>query len=208
MYSVVLQGFMIGLAYVAPIGMQNAYVIQSATTLRRKEALLVALITIFFDVTLALACFFGVGLLLEAVSWLRLALLGLGSLAVAYIGTGLLFSKHEGIKETSLKTNWLAIISMCFTVTWLNPQAIIDGTMLLSGFRASLESSLGYYFIAGVALASMSWFLGLTLTVSQFSHKMTPKVLTWINRVCGVVIIFFALKLAYMFVVASGIFSA
>lgn len=201
MYGMVLQGFMIGLAYVAPIGMQNAYVIQSATMLKRREALLVALITIFFDVTLALACFFGIGLLLEAVSWLRMALLGLGSIAVAYIGVGLLLSKHEGMKTAELKTNWLAIIGMCFTVTWFNPQAIIDGTMLLSGFRASLEASSGYYFIGGVALASMSWFLGLTLLVGQFSHKMTAQVLTWINRICGVVILIFALKLAYMFII-------
>lgn len=200
MYSIVLQGFMVGLAYVAPIGMQNAYVIQSATMLKRREAVLVALITIFFDVTLALACFFGVGLLLEAVSWLRLALLGLGSMAVAYIGMGLLLSKHEGMKATALKTNWMAIITMCFTVTWLNPQAIIDGTMLLSGFRASLEASVGYFFIGGVALASITWFLSLTLLVGQFSHKMTAQVLTWINRICGMVILGFAVKLAIMFV--------
>lgn len=205
MFNFLLQGFMIGLAYVAPIGMQNAYVIQSAAQLKQKDALKVACITIFFDVTLALACFFGVGLLLGAITWLRLALLGLGSLAVAYIGTGLLLSRHEGIEPTTLKSSWLSVVGMCFTVTWLNPQAIIDGTMLLSGFRASLESASGYYFITGVTLASATWFVGLSMTVNRFSHKMTPKVLTLINKVCGVVILGFALKLAYMFIRTSGI---
>ena len=46
-----------GLAYVAPIGLQNLFVINSALTHTRKCALLTALIVIFFDVTLALACF-------------------------------------------------------------------------------------------------------------------------------------------------------
>lgn len=54
-----LQGLALGLAYVAPIGMQNLFVINSALTQTRLRALATALIVIFFDVTLALACFFG-----------------------------------------------------------------------------------------------------------------------------------------------------
>ena len=50
-----LQGLTMGLAYVAPIGLQNLFVINSALTHTRKCALLTALIVIFFDVTLALA---------------------------------------------------------------------------------------------------------------------------------------------------------
>ena len=60
-----LQGLTIGLAYVAPIGMQNLFVINAALTQPRRRALLTALIVVFFDVTLALACFFGVGALME-----------------------------------------------------------------------------------------------------------------------------------------------
>ena len=60
-----LQGLTMGLAYVAPIGLQNLFVINSALTHTRKCALLTALIVIFFDVTLALACFFGVGAVMQ-----------------------------------------------------------------------------------------------------------------------------------------------
>lgn len=52
-----IQGLTMGLAYVAPIGLQNLFVINSALTHPRRRALLTALIVIFFDVTLALACF-------------------------------------------------------------------------------------------------------------------------------------------------------
>ena len=55
------QGLAIGLAYVAPIGMQNLFVINTALTQPRRRALLTALIVIFFDITLALFCFFGIG---------------------------------------------------------------------------------------------------------------------------------------------------
>ena len=53
-----------GLAYVAPIGAQNLFVIQSAIGQKRSRAFLTALIVVFFDVTLALACFFGIGALI------------------------------------------------------------------------------------------------------------------------------------------------
>lgn len=42
------QGFTMGLAYAAPIGLQNLFVINSALTNTRRRALLTALIVIFF----------------------------------------------------------------------------------------------------------------------------------------------------------------
>ena len=64
--NIFLQGLTMGLAYVAPIGMQNLFVINSALTNKRKRALLTALIVIFFDITLSLACFFGIGTIMQA----------------------------------------------------------------------------------------------------------------------------------------------
>ena len=70
-----LQGITMGLAYVAPIGLQNLFVINTALTQKRSRAYLTALIVIFFDVTLALACFFGVGTIMEKSKLLELAIL-------------------------------------------------------------------------------------------------------------------------------------
>ncbi len=195
MGQILLQGFLVGLAYVAPIGMQNAYVINSAAKFTKGKSIQVALITIFFDISLALSCFFGIGLLLLRFKFLEQIILGVGSIAVCYIGYSLLKSKSEGIGESDLKTSLLATVAMCFTVTWFNPQAIIDGTMLVGGFKASLSPEQGYWFISGVALASMTWFMSLALLVNKFRHLMTAKVLTNVNRVCGVVIIYFGIRI-------------
>lgn len=96
-----LQGLTMGLAYVAPIGLQNLFVINSALTHTRKRALLTALIVILFDVTLA--------------------------------------------------------------------------------------------------LASCLWFTELTLLISLFSDNFTSKTLVVINKVCGVIIVFYGCKLLYSF---------
>ena len=64
--AIYLRGLMMGLAYVAPIGTQNLFVINTAVTQQRKKAFATAAIVAFFDISLSLACFFGVGALMEA----------------------------------------------------------------------------------------------------------------------------------------------
>ena len=189
-----LQGLTMGLAYVAPIGLQNLFVINSALTNTRRRALLTALIVIFFDVTLALACFFGVGAIMERYQWLQMAILLAGSVIVIFIGIGLLRAKAEELDRSGGAMSIRKTISSACVVTWFNPQAIIDGTMMLGAFHVTLPGSQSIPFISGVALASCLWFTGVTLLISIFSDKFNTKVLRAINLVCGVVILFYGGK--------------
>ena len=194
------QGLTMGLAYVAPIGLQNLFVINSALTQSRRRAFLTALIVMFFDITLALACFFGIGALMEHYSWLEKAVLLVGSLIVLYIGVGLVRAKAEELDRSQTVTSiWKTITSAC-VVTWFNPQALIDGTMMLGAFRVTLPAAQSILFIVGVALASCLWFSGVTVLISAFADKFNAKVLRWINIICGVVILFYGCKLLVHFV--------
>ena len=196
-----LQGLTIGLAYVAPIGLQNLFVINSALTQKRVRAYLTALIVTFFDVTLMLACFFGVGALMERFRWLQLAILLVGSLIVCWIGIGLLRSKATlDTSRANVNVSVLQLAGKACVVTWFNPQALIDGTMLFGAFHASLPAGLELPFVLGAASASILWFSGITTLITLFSAKFNDKVLRWINIVCGCVIIFYGLKLLYNFV--------
>lgn len=195
-----LQGITMGLAYVAPIGLQNLFVINTALTQKRSRAYLTALIVIFFDVTLALACFFGVGTIMEKSKLLELAILLVGSIIVIYIGIGLLRSKGSMDSSTDVNVPILKVITTACVVTWFNPQAIIDGSMMLGAFRASLPKEEGLKFIAGVTSASCLWFTGITTFISVFSSKFTDKILRGINIVCGAVIVFYGMKLFYTFI--------
>ena len=93
--EIYLQGLTMGLAYVAPIGLQNLFVINTALTQPKKRVYATALIVIFFDVTLGLACFFGIGALMKASIWLEMIVLLVGSLIVIWIGIGLIRSKDD-----------------------------------------------------------------------------------------------------------------
>ena len=202
--NIYLQGLTMGLAYVAPIGLQNLFVINTALTQKRSRVYLTALIVIFFDITLGLACFLGVGALMQALPWLQKVILGIGSLIVIWIGIGLLRSKAsmEGGRDVNIPI-WKVISTAC-VVTWFNPQAIIDGTMMLGAFRASLPVGSDVFFICGFASASVLWFLGISTVISLFSARFTNKVLNIINKVCGVVIIFYGCKLAWSFLKLMG----
>ena len=202
--NIYLQGLTMGLAYVAPIGLQNLFVINTALTQRRSRVYLTALIVIFFDITLGLACFLGVGALMSALPWLQKVILGIGSLIVIWIGIGLLRSKAsmDGGRDVNVPI-WKVISSAC-VVTWFNPQAIIDGTMMLGAFRASLPAGTDAFFIGGFASASILWFLGISTVISLFSAKFNEKILNIINKVCGVVIIFYGCKLLWSFVQLMG----
>ena len=190
-----LQGIIMGLAYVAPIGMQNLFVINGALAHNRKQAVLVGLTVAFFDVTLAFSCFFGIGAIIDYYRWLRAFVLLIGSLIVTYIGISLFQAKAEDNREEAPALSIRKMVTSAFVVTWFNPQALIDGTMMLGAFRVSLPVDYAQYFIIGVALASFIWFNGLAIVVSFSGNFIKGKTLRYINRVCGGVIIIYGLGL-------------
>lgn len=193
-----IQGLTLGLAYVAPIGMQNLFVINSAFTQPRWRALLTALIVIFFDITLAMACFFGIGLIMQKYAAVQMAMLFIGGLVVVYIGISLLKSSVRqigGAQQMPLgKTVWQACV-----VTWFNAQAVIDGTMLLGAFKATMNHAQSLHFLFGVISASCLWFISLALIVSLAGSLITPRTLNLINKICGTVIIIYDIKLFWHF---------
>lgn len=198
--NVYLQGLTMGLAYVAPIGLQNLFVINSALTQKRSRVYLTALIVIFWDISLGVSCFLGAGALMQALPWLQKVILCVGSLIVVWIGIGLLRSRAslEGGRDVNVPV-W-KLVTSAFVVTWLNPQAIIDGTMMLGAFRATLPAGSDVPFICGFGSASILWFLTVSTVVSILGSKFNEKILNIINKVCGAVIIFYGCKLLYSFI--------
>lgn len=205
--DIYLQGLTMGLAYVAPIGLQNLFVINTALTQPKKRVYATAFIVIFFDVTLGLACFFGIGAIMSASSILEMIVLAIGSLIVIWIGLGLVRSKEDSLdKGKDVNVPIAKVITTACVVTWFNPQALIDGSMMLGAFKATLPAGTDFLFVSGFASASVLWFLTVSTVISLFSAKFTPKALRIINIVCGAVVIFYGIKLLWNFIqIVSGI---
>lgn len=128
MIPIYLQGLSLGLAYVAPIGMQNLFVINSAMSRKLTRAIATALIVISWDISLGIACFLGAGALMEALPWLQKIVLGAAGLLVIYIGIGLIRSKADLSGGKDVNQPLWKIICSAFIVTWLNR---VCGTVII-----------------------------------------------------------------------------
>ena len=203
MYTYFFQGLTMGLAYLAPIGMQNLFVINSALNDSRKRAFLTAIIVACFDISLSLSCFYGIGSIMEKYDFVKLAILLIGSIVVIKIGISLLKSRAENVKRDKSSMPIGKTITSACVVTWFNPQAIIDGTTMLGAFHVTLLSSQALPFMSGIISASFLWFTGLIFIISIFSKifrgNNSSKIMTAVNRVCGIVIIIYGLNLLKVF---------
>ncbi|MDR1835998.1 MAG: LysE family transporter [Fusobacteriaceae bacterium] len=195
-----LQGLTMGLAYVAPIGMQNMYIMNSALTRTTKMAYVTAFIVLAFDVTLTFAGYFGMGTILETWPVTRLVVLLVGSLLVIYTGISLLRDKGNADRKVDVNIPLLKIATSAFAVSWLNPPAVIGTTMLFGATRASLPPGTAKFFLWGVISASCIWFTGLTTLLHFFQKRFSPKIIRWINILSGIILIFYGGKLFLQFV--------
>lgn len=193
-----------GLAYLAPIGMQNLFVINSALNDSVKRAFLTAVIVAIFDISLSASCFYGIGSVMEKYESVKLVILLVGSAVVIKIGISLLKGRAESIKKKGSSMPIGKTITSACVVTWFNPQAIIDGTLMLGAFHVTMLSSQALPFMSGIISASFLWFTGLIFVISLFGRLFgrccdSSKVMTAVNRICGVVIIVYGLNLLKVF---------
>jgi L-lysine exporter family protein LysE/ArgO len=196
----ILQGFIFGIAYVAPIGAQNLFVINISANNDIKYILKSVFIIVFFDISLALACFIGVGIIFDIIPVLKNILLCIGCLVITFMGIRLIINKNEiKYNEQNKQLSLFKIIGLSFSVAWLNPQAIIDGTMLFGGIRSSLLENSANLFITGVCIASMLWFTALAIITNKILDKF-KRIIKYINKICGMILIIYGIKLGIIFI--------
>ena len=191
-----LQGLLVGLATFAPIGMQNLFIINTALVQPLPRILLTITIIGLFDMTLSTAAFYGIGALLKAWPVFNLIILIAGGLLVAYLGYKT-FKTTPSLKKVDTNIPIKNILLMALLVTWGNPQAVIDASMMLGAFRANLPAESIYHFFFGFLAMTPIWFGFLAGTMYVLAKKIKISHLVWINRVCGTVLIIYGIKLVY-----------
>ncbi|QOR36128.1 LysE family transporter [Clostridium sp. 'deep sea'] len=200
--KIYIQGLLLGLAYVAPIGMQNLYVIQSALQGLKKQTFFTTFFIILNDISLAFACYFGVGNLLLKFPRIQLPLIIGGLFVMLYIAFSLWNKDIESFKTTKkLPLKVTSILATCFAVTWFNPQAIIDGTILFGGIRSSLPLNGDWFFILGFSSASIMWFTTITIIVTLTKKSFTPNFQLLLNKICALILVLFSIRLFLKFII-------
>jgi L-lysine exporter family protein LysE/ArgO len=188
-----LEGLLLGFAYVMPIGAQNLFVIHSSMTNETGESFKISSFVILMDISLALACYFGIGFFVTRFPFFAMILQAFGGIYLLKIAVSLFSAKASVEKNVSKKDNFASFRS-AFVLTWMNPQALVDGSILLGSFNSKTQSSSSL-FILGVCLASMTWFYSLTAMMRIFHTKFNQKRLKIINIICSIVLFYLGASL-------------
>lgn len=191
-----LRGILIGFAFVAPIGMQNIYMFNNALSNKMSKALLYNFLVWFCDSLFSFAAFYGIGALISANEIVKIIVMLIGGALTSYIGFNIIRSaKQTAIGSDSKKQTLKQALMTALIVSWGNPQAMIDGTMMLGASRATLTFEQSILFITGVITASFIWDHGITIGFNLLRDKLPKKFLLAINLISGIIVAVYGLYL-------------
>lgn len=191
-----LRGILIGFAFVAPIGMQNIYMFNNALSNKMSKALLYNFLVWFCDALFSFAAFYGIGALISANEIVKIIVMLVGGALTSYIGFNIIRSaKQTTIGSDSKKQTLKQALMTALIVSWGNPQAMIDGTMMLGASRATLTFEQSILFITGVITASFIWDHGITIGFNLLRDKLPKKFLLAINLISGIIVAVYGLYL-------------
>lgn len=191
-----LRGILVGFAFVAPIGMQNIYMFNNALSNKMSKALLYNFLVWFCDALFSFAAFYGIGALISANEIVKIIVMLVGGALTSYIGFNIIRSaKQTAIGSDSKKQTLKQALMTALIVSWGNPQAMIDGTMMLGASRATLTFEQSILFITGVVTASFIWDHGITIGFNLLRDKLPKKFLLAINLISGIIVSIYGLYL-------------
>ncbi|MDD6171988.1 MAG: LysE family transporter [Ligilactobacillus ruminis] len=191
-----LRGILIGFAFVTPIGMQNIYMFNNALSNKMSKALLYNFLVWFCDALFSFAAFYGTGALISANEIVKIIVMLVGGALTSYIGFNIIRSaKQTAIGSDSKKQTLKQALMTALIVSWGNPQAMIDGTMMLGASRATLTFEQSILFITGVITASFIWDHGITIGFNLLRDKLPKKFLLAINLISGIIVAVYGLYL-------------
>lgn len=191
-----LRGILVGFAFVAPIGMQNIYMFNNALSNKMSKALLYNFLVWFCDALFSFAAFYGIGALISANEIVKIIVMIIGGALTSYIGFNIIRSaKQTAIGSDRKKQTLKQALMTALIVSWGNPQAMIDGTMMLGASRATLTFEQSILFITGVVTASFIWDHGITIGFNLLRDKLPKKFLLAINLISGIIVAIYGLYL-------------
>ena len=150
-----------GLALIAAIGAQNAFILRQGV--RGQRMLPIVLVCLTSDVVAITAGVLGVGVLVEqhpavlpvaqVLGGVYLLAFGLHAALRAWRPSGLEAAGGPGMSTRTAVLTALAL-------TWLNPHFYLDAVLML-GTIANSFGAARWWFVAGTFIASTAWFFGL-----------------------------------------------
>lgn len=188
------KGAILGFSIAAPVGPIGILCIRKTLQFGRWSGLCSGLGAAVADVVYGIIAVFGLDLLssflIAGEFWMRV----IGGVFLLYLGFRTFTSKP---KEKSDRVTHVTLIKdfvSTFLLTLTNPLTILSYIAIFAGLGLMEGADQnGGLLILGVFLGSALWWLMLSEGVTLFRKRVSEKVMVWINRIAGTLIIGFGL---------------
>lgn len=208
-FSLLFKGILIGIMVSIPLGPIGVLVIQRTVNKNRVAGLYSGMGAALSDTVYAIIAGFSLTFVIEFIQKHEIVFQSVGALIVLGLGIHIFFKNPvTDLRKHRLRgnTHFQDMLSS-FLVTFSNPLTVFVflAVFASSGVAQNLEHPYySSFVILGVFLGASAWWFSLSGIVSLFRHKINLRVLWWINKTAGVVIILFVLVTAVV-VIQKGL---
>ena len=196
--TLIIKGILIGMLVSIPLGPIGVLVIQRTVNKSRKAGFLSGLGAALSDTLYAIIAGFSLTFIIDFIRKYEVTFQAFGALVVLVLGIHI-FLKNPvtDLRKNKLKgnTHFQDIVSS-FLVTVSNPLTVFVflAVFTSSGVAVNLEKPYhALVVIPAIFLGASIWWFSLSGLVSLFKHKINLRVLWWINKTAGALIILFVI---------------
>ncbi|MCT8986098.1 LysE/ArgO family amino acid transporter [Shewanella phaeophyticola] len=193
--SALLQGLILGVGMIIPIGAQNAYLLSQG--IKRNHHFLAATICMLCDVILIGLGIFGGGKLIASSEWLML-IIAWGGISFLIVYAAISFTKvwknhYQTTTHEAATNSRKHIIGTTLAVTLLNPHVYLDTVMILGSVGGMFEGNERWAFAIGTVLASVLWFYSLAFGAAKLAPWLgKPQIQRMVDALVGAIMLFIA----------------
>ena len=194
----IAKGILIGLLVSVPLGPIGVLVIQRTVNKSRVAGLLSGMGAALSDTLYAIIAGFSLTYVVDFIRQYELMLQFMGAMVVLGLGVHIFLKDPvSDFRRNRLQgnTHFKDIVST-FLVTFSNPLSVFVFLAIFtsSGVASQLEHPThSLIVILGIFIGALIWWFSLSGLISLFRHKISLRILWWINKTAGLLLVLFVL---------------
>lgn len=188
-------GAVLGLSIAAPVGPIGLLCIRRSLEQGALAGIAGGLGTALADAAYAAVAAFGFTALSAGVAAIALPMQVAGIVVLIYLGVRTMIQKPA--QDTAPRGRGHGLLfAQTFVLTLANPATIVSfGAVAASLGMAGGAPARAGALVAGTFVGSLAWWIALSAVLATLRTRVTPRMLAWINRGAGLLLIAFALSL-------------
>jgi threonine/homoserine/homoserine lactone efflux protein len=190
-----LRGLVVGFTVAAAVGPISLLTIRRTIAHGRRYGLVSGLGVALADASYGAVAAFGLTTVTAVLVGARTGLALIGGAFLIWLGIRTMLARPAGIAAaTDTRPGLVGAFLSIYGLTMTNPMTILSFAGIFAGLglagRGGGEAAL---LTLGVFLGSSLWWVVLTAVVGRLRGRVTPRVLGWVSRVSGTVLVAFGL---------------